>query len=287
MLIAVASGKGGTGKTTIAANLAYSLGNAQIIDCDVEEPNAHLFLKPEINERETIGLPVPVVDESKCTYCGKCGEVCEFSAIVVIQKRVMFFPELCHGCGACEYFCPEKAIREEEREIGVIEAGTAGELSFVQGILNIAEPMAPPLIRRVKEKIEEGRTVIIDCPPGTSCPVVESVKGAEFCVLVTEPTPFGLNDLKIAVEMVRKLKVPLGVVINSCTIGDREVEDFCRREGIPVLMSLPWDRRIAEQYSAGRLVLQNLQEYREYYETLFDNIKMELSRNETAHSHKR
>ena len=230
---------------------------------------------------------MPVVDDSRCTYCGKCGEVCEFSAIVVIKKKVMVFPELCHGCGACEYFCPEKAITEKDREIGVVESGTAGNISFVHGVLNIGEPMAPPLIRKVKERIDPGRTVIIDSPPGTSCPVVETVKGVDFCVLVTEPTPFGLNDLMIAVEMVRKLGVPLGVVINSCTIGDDGVRDYCRRENIPVLMSLPWDRRIAEQYSAGRLVLQNLREYREYYESLFENIKAEYAKNETAGCHKR
>jgi MinD superfamily P-loop ATPase len=287
MVIAIASGKGGTGKTTIAVNLAFFLGDVQVIDCDVEEPNTHLFLKPVIYKRETVGLPVPVVDESRCTHCGKCGEVCEFSAIVVIKKRVMVFPELCHGCGACEYFCPEKAIREEDREIGVIETGSAGGLSFVHGVLNVGEPMAPPLIRRVKDRIESGRTVILDSPPGTSCPVVETVKGADFCVLVTEPTPFGLNDLKLAVEMVRKLNVPMGVVINLCNIGDNEVSNYCEEGKIPILMSFPWDRRIAEQYSAGMLILENLREYRARYESLFDHIKAEYARYEKAHCHKR
>lgn len=282
MILVIASGKGGTGKTTISTNLAFVLDNAQFIDCDVEEPNAHLFLKPEIHAKKTVGLPVPMVDQSRCTGCGKCEEVCEFNAIIVIQKKVMIFPELCHGCGACEYFCPEKAISEKMRDIGIIEKGTSGGTDFIHGILNVGEPMAPPLIRAVKACIDPQRVVIIDAPPGTSCPVVETVKNTDFCILVTEPTPFGLNDLKLAVEMVRKLAVPMGVVINSCTIGDNEVSRYCKEEGIPILMTFPWDRRIAEQYSAGRLVLQNLREYRENYLTLIKNIKLEIAGHETA-----
>jgi MinD superfamily P-loop ATPase len=282
MILVIASGKGGTGKTTISTNLAFVLGDTQFIDCDVEEPNAHLFLKPEIHVKRTVGLPVPVVDESRCTGCGKCEQVCEFNAVIVIQKKVMIFPELCHGCGACEYFCPEKAISEKIRDIGIIEKGTSGGIDFIHGILNVGEPMAPPLIRAVKACIDPKRIVIIDAPPGTACPVVETVKNADFCVLVTEPTPFGLNDLKLAVEMVRKLAVPMGVVINSCTIGDNEVSKYCEEEGIPILMTFPWDRRIAEQYSAGRLVLQNLREYRENYMTLIKNIKLEIAGHETA-----
>jgi MinD superfamily P-loop ATPase len=253
----------------------------------VEEPNAHLFLSPEIHETEPVGIPVPVVDESLCNGCGTCGEVCEFSAIVVIKNKVMVFPELCHGCGACAYFCPRKAIREELREIGRVERGSAGTLSFVHGLLNVGEPMAPPLIRKTKKSIDRERAVIIDAPPGTSCPVVESVKGADFCVLVTEPTPFGLNDLTLAVEMVRKLGVPIGVVINSCTIGNSEVEDYCGRERIPVLMRLPWDRRIAEQYSAGRLLLKNLPEYAEHFSTLYQSIHTEMAAYEATHCHQR
>ncbi len=287
MVIVVASGKGGTGKTTVATSLANYIGDAQFIDCDVEEPNAHLFLKPEIKERETVGLPVPVIDESRCTGCGVCEEVCEFNAIAVIKKKVLVFPELCHGCGACAYFCPEKAIREQDRIIGVVETGSADDISFIHGILNVGEPMSPPLIRKVKSRIDPNRKVIIDSPPGTSCPVVETVKGADFCLLVTEPTPFGLNDLVLAVEMVRTLGVPMGVVINSCNIGDNQVSAYCEREGVPVLMSLPWDRRIAEQYSAGRLVFQNLWEYREHFSKLWENIKAKLLKNETTYSNKR
>lgn len=287
MIIAVASGKGGTGKTTIAANLAYSIGDVQLLDCDVEEPNAHLFLRPEIEKTETVGVPVPAVDASRCSGCGRCGEVCAYSAIVVIDKRVAVFPDLCHGCGACAYFCPEKAISEILWEIGVVSSGRAGSISFVQGLLNIGRPMAVPVIRKVKERIEPGRAVILDAPPGASCPVVETVKGADFCVLVTEPTPFGLNDLTIAAEMVRTLGMPFGVVINSSTIGDDGVSAYCAREGIPVLLSLPWDRRIAEEYSAGRLIVHNLAEYRVLFHELFESIKSNRARHEATHGHKR
>ena len=290
MIIAVASGKGGTGKTTIAVNLAYSIGDAQLLDCDVEEPNAHLFLKPDIQMNETVGVPVPAVDASRCSGCGRCGEVCAYSAIVVIDKRVAVFPDLCHGCGACAYFCPEKAISENLWEIGVVSSGRAGSISFAQGLLNIGRPMAVPVIRKVKERIESGRTVILDAPPGVSCPVVETVKGADFCVLVTEPTPFGLNDLTIAAAMVRAIGVPFGVVINSSSIGDDGVSTYCAREGIPVLLSLPWDRRIAEEYSAGRLIIQRLPEYHESFHDLFESIKSvkaNLSRHEATHGNKR
>jgi MinD superfamily P-loop ATPase len=253
MIISIASGKGGTGKTTIAVNLALSLpqGTAQLIDCDVEEPNSHLFVSPTITRVTSVGIPVPRIDESKCTYCGKCAKVCEYHAIAVILKNVLVFDELCHGCGACSHLCPEKAISEVEREIGIVQEGNANGISFINGVLNIGEPMASPLIRRVKQKVQKERIVILDAPPGTACPVIESVKGSDFCLLVTEPTPFGLNDLELAVGMLEKLGIPRGVVVNKADIGDRGVWDYCAMKNIPILMEIPMDRKIAESYSKG------------------------------------
>jgi MinD superfamily P-loop ATPase len=273
MIISVASGKGGTGKTTIATSLALSLGEAQFLDCDVEEPNAHIFLKPKINETISVGIPVPQVDESRCNFCGKCARVCEFNAIVVIKKKVLFFPELCHGCGACSYICPEKAIHELDRAIGVIEKGRSGRIDFIHGILNVGEPMAPPLIRQVKRHMNGNPNAIVDASPGTSCPVVEAVNGSDFCLLVTEPTPFGLHDLKLAVEMLRKLAIPFGVVINCADIGDEEVERYCEGEDIPILMTIPWDRRIAEAYSKGIPLLEVRPELMEDFSRLYGNIE--------------
>jgi len=260
MIISIASGKGGTGKTTLAVNLALSLpkGTVQLIDCDVEEPNSHLFLSPSIHQVASVGIPVPRINESKCTYCGKCAQVCEYHAIAVILKNVLIFDELCHGCGACSYLCPEKAIFEVDREIGLVQEGNANGIDFVNGVLNIGEPMASPLIRRVKEKIQREKTVILDAPPGTACPVIESVKESDFCLLITEPTPFGLNDLELAIGMLEKLGIPKGVVVNKADIGDRSVWDYCATKNIPVLMEIPMDRKIAESYSKGiPIVVEN------------------------------
>jgi MinD superfamily P-loop ATPase len=275
MIISIASGKGGTGKTTIAVNLALSLpkGTVQLIDCDVEEPNSHLFLSPTIHQVTSVGIPVPRIDESKCTYCGKCAKVCEYHAMAVILKNVLVFDELCHGCGACSYLCPEKAIFEVEREIGIIQEGSANGIPFANGVLNVGEPMASPLIRKTKEKIQKGKIVILDAPPGTACPVIETVKGSDFCLLVTEPTPFGLNDLELAVGMLEKLGIPTGVVINKADIGDREVWNYCDSQNIPILMEIPMDRQIAESYSRGIPIVVENPSYIQKFEGLFEKIK--------------
>lgn len=283
MILSVASGKGGTGKTTIAINMALCLGRVQFLDCDVEEPNAHIFLKPSVEETIPAVIPVPRVDLQKCTYCGKCSEACEFHAIVVLKEAVLTFDELCHGCGACSYICPEKAINEVDKEIGKIEIGHAGPIRFIRGILNIGEPMATPIIRKEKRLMSPSDITILDAPPGTSCPVIETVKDSDFCLLVTEPTPFGLNDLELAAGMVKKMAIPVGVVINRADVGDQGVKQFCRREGIPVLMEIPMDRRIAESYSTGVPMVEVLPDYRMKFLSLFDEIKDLLKRNAEHH----
>jgi len=278
MIISVASGKGGTGKTTVAVNLALSLKNIQFIDCDVEEPNAHIFLKPRITGEKKASILVPDVDEAKCTYCGKCREVCAYHAIAVLpgndgkKGSVLIFPHLCHGCGACSLLCPQGAIKEVNKEIGVIEIGEKSDMQFINGRLNIGEAMSPPLIRQVKEYVNSTRTVIIDAPPGTSCPVITAVKGSDFCVLVTEPTPFGLNDLILAVEVLRKLQIPFGVVINRSDLGDGKVDDYCKEASIPVLMRIPFSREIAVSYSEGVPIVEQDNSYQDKFINLYLNI---------------
>jgi MinD superfamily P-loop ATPase len=263
-IVAVASGKGGTGKTTVATNLAVVTADAgrrvQLLDCDVEAPNAHLFLNPAIEKTETVSVPVPEVNEDACTACGECGRICRYSAIVSLKTKPLVFPELCHGCGGCALVCPTGAISERPREVGVVEIGRAGNVLFAGGRLHIGEAMSPPLIRGVKARAVDQGLVVIDAPPGTSCPVIEAVRDADFVLLVTEPTPFGLNDLTIAVDTVRKLKLPLGVIVNRAAAGRESVRSYCDREGIEIVCEIPDDRRIAEAYSRGELVVRAVSE---------------------------
>jgi len=255
MVISVASGKGGTGKTTVAVNLALSLkdagGKVQLLDADVQEPNAHIFLKPRFYETLQASIPVPEIQPGKCTLCRRCAEVCAFNAMAVLGDSVMVFPELCHGCGGCSLFCPEGAIVEVPRVVGIVQRGTAHGMEFIQGRLNPGEAISPPVIREAKKYIDPGASCVIDAAPGTSCPVVEAVKGSDYCLLVTEPTPFGHNDLVLAVTITRKMGIPVGIVLNRCGVGDTRVEDYCRAEGLPILMRIPFSRQAAEAYAAG------------------------------------
>ena len=288
MIISVASGKGGTGKTLVATSVALSLKDndrVQLLDCDVEEPNDHVLLKPEIAGSKAVSILVPRVDEDKCTYCGKCAEVCAYHAIAVWGKNVMTFPQLCHGCGACSYLCPEKAITEEPRQTGVVEWGHSDGVGFVHGKLTVGEAMAPPVIRKVKEYANNDGTVIIDVPPGTSCPVVEAIKGSDFCILVTEPTPFGLNDLTLAVETVRELGIPCGIVLNRAGVGDSKVEEYCKKENIPILLTIPLDTEIARLYSRGITLVDGMPQWKSSFLQLFDGIREIVD--ERSHSIKR
>ncbi len=272
MKIAVASGKGGTGKTSFAVNLALSLGGAQVLDCDVEEPNAHILLRPEVEETIPVELLVPRIIEDKCDRCGECARFCQYNALFVVGETAMIFPELCHSCGGCGIICPRDAIIEEPRQIGKVLKGSAGDIDLVYGEINVGEPLAVPVISAVKKHMREDTTVILDAPPGTSCPVVETVHGADFCLLVTEPTPFGLHDLQITVEVVRELGVPMGVVVNFAGIGDRGVYDFCEKQEIPITMEIPFDRRIAELYSRGTPFVAAMPEWKKRFMDLAEGI---------------
>ena len=272
MKIAVASGKGGTGKTSVAVNLALSMGKVQVLDCDVEEPNVHILLRPKVGETFPVKLLVPKILEELCDYCGECAKFCQFNALFVAGETAMVFPELCHSCGGCIIVCPRDAMVEEPRQIGTVIKSKAGDIDLVYGEINVGEALAVPIIAAVKDHIDEKRMVILDSSPGSACPLVETVHGVDFCLLVTEPTPFGLHDLKVAVEVVQILEVPMGVLVNFAGIGDRGVYDFCEEQGIPIMMEIPFDRRIAELYSRGVPFVEEMPEWRQKFIDLVDQI---------------
>jgi len=294
MIVAVASGKGGTGKTTVAVSLALSLveeGGERplLLDCDVEEPNAALFLRPDLEEVREVGLMVPEVDLETCTSCGRCAEVCQYHAVAVVGDRVLVFPELCHGCGSCTLNCPVGAIREMLHVIGTIERGPANGIDFAHGTLNVGEPMAVPIIRQLKRwaivpgtaaqrdakdmQREGDRPIVLDASPGTACPVVETMRGADVVLMVTEPTPFGLHDLRLAVQVARdELKLPVGVVVNRDGVGDDGVDAYCAAEGVPILMRIPLERRIAEGYSEGIALVEAVPGYRHRFTELWQRL---------------
>ncbi|MGC9467565.1 MAG: ATP-binding protein [Anaerolineae bacterium] len=288
MRIAIASGKGGTGKTTIAVSLFLTLAEqtvhgsdavCQLLDCDVEEPNAAIFAKPVIEGSEEVGIRLPEVDFDLCTYCGRCAEVCAYHAIAVFGDQLLIFPQLCHGCGSCTHNCPEGAIHEVLSPTGTLSWGTIREqpaLRFGQGEMIVGEAMATPIIRQLKRKmrsVSRESVTILDAPPGNACPVVETMRGADFALLVTEPTPFGLHDLRIAVDVAsEELGVPVGVVINRDGVGDGSVDEFCAERGVPILLRIPLDRRIAETYADGIPLVEALPEYRSEFADLYASV---------------
>ncbi len=276
MIISIASGKGGTGKTTIATNFALSLDNVQLIDCDVEEPNANIFLNTKINEHEDISVSIPEIDKTKCDFCGKCSDFCAYNALAVVPSDVLVFPELCHSCGGCELVCPQNAVSWRERVVGKVEHGMAEGIDFYHGLLNVGEIQAIPVIKALKRKVDKSKNVILDAPPGTSCPVIETVGGSDYCILVTEPTPFGLHDLKLAVDVVRHLYIPFGVIINRDGVGDKKVELYCQNEKIPVLMKIPHSEEIAQLYSRGIPFVNELPDWGDGFQNLFSRIQSEV-----------
>jgi len=278
MKISVASGKGGTGKTTIATNLAAVLAEqghrVTYLDCDVEEPNGHIFLKPDITEIRPVDTLIPRVNYDQCTFCGECAEICQYNALAVLGRQVLIFPELCHSCGGCSLLCPENAIEEIPRRIGEVGLGTGREMTFIDGKLNVGEAQAPPVTKAVKKAAADNDSLfIIDAPPGTSCPVIEAVRGSDFVLLVTEPTPFGINDLKLAVEMLRIMKLPFAVVVNRSDIGDDRVDDYCRDENIDIVLKIPNDRNIAETCSGGRMIIDDNRQYKDGLLNLFRGVR--------------
>lgn len=278
MIVAVASGKGGTGKTTLATALAVSLDqDVTLMDCDVEEPNAALMLHPEWSATDPVYTPVPKYEGAKCTQCGKCAEVCAYNALALVGKTVMVFEQLCHGCGACFYFCEAGAITEARREIGTVECGRADRVEVVQGRLNLSEVLAPTVIKAVKKEWMQSPRAIIDCPPGMSCPVVEALDGVDYCLVAAEDTPFGLHDMEALIEVLKILKVPFGVVINREGMGDGRVAAYCRKRGIPVLLTIPFDRKIARLVGRGQVFVREMPEWREPLQGLWNKIEEVMS----------
>ena len=281
MILTVASGKGGTGKTMVSTSLALALGRTSaltFLDCDVEEPNARFFLKPDPSSpEEEVTVLVPDIQLDRCTFCGRCAEICVYNALAVLPDDVLVFEDLCHSCGGCLRLCPEQAVREKPKRIGGLHHGRSGAITFVEGRLDVGQVLAPPLIRAVKGRIPVKGLAIIDAPPGTSCPLIETVRGSDYALLVTEPTPFGLHDLELAVKTLRMFDIPSGVVLNRAGTGDRGVEEFCREESIPILLTIPLDREIAEAYARGRPLIEAKPEYAQALLDVYHDIRAELS----------
>ena len=275
MKITVLSGKGGTGKTTVATNLALSLNNVQLMDADVEEPDDYVFFHPDFGEEYIpVNRLVPEINENKCTGCRKCVEFCEYNALAMMGDNVLVFPEICHNCGGCKLVCPTDAITEKKREIGKIQKDTSGKIEFWQGELNVGEELAVPVIEKLKEYIDHEKTLIMDAPPGTTCPTIEAAVDSDYCILVTEPTPFGLNDLKMAVDVLKEIDIPFGIIINRAEEEhDHIIEDYLNKEGIPLLLKIPFKRKIAELYSDGIPFVKELSVWKSRFQELYNTIK--------------
>lgn len=284
MIISVLSGKGGTGKTLVSVNLAAVLDNAQYMDCDVEEPNGFIFLKPELREKKKVKVKEPVIDKAKCLACGQCVEACQYNALALVKEKIITFPKLCHSCGTCLLVCPAEAIEERDREIGEIEKGSVGNLLCYQGKLNVGEPIAVPIIKQLKKLINPDKNIILDCPPGSSCSVVNSIEGSNYCILVTEPTPFGFHDLQIAVSLVKKLGIPFGVLLNKNQIGQNIILSYCQKEKIDILGAIPFSQEIAKIYSEGKLLANHGHYWNRYFKDLGHRVLEVIEHEATSHN---
>ncbi len=279
MKISVASGKGGTGKTFVSTSLALSIDKELVfLDLDVEEPNAHIFIKPEFHEENDVGIPVPRVDYERCDFCGVCQEVCAYNAIFAFPntRKVVVFDELCKGCGACVVLCPQKALYEVPRPVGKMRHGRNGKIEFYDGKLNTGEINTTYMITHIQKQVKEANLVIVDSPPGTSCPMIQAIKGSDFVILVTEPTPFGLFDLSLAYEVVKKMGIPAGIVINRYGIGDDRVEKFAEERKIPILLKIPFSKEIARYYSEGIPIVQVEERWKEEFRSVFEKVNQIL-----------
>ncbi|MDD4493808.1 MAG: ATP-binding protein [Eubacteriales bacterium] len=276
MKIAVLSGKGGTGKTFVSVNLACAADKAAYIDCDVEEPNGHLFLKPQMSEKTPVFVTVPQVNEDKCISCRKCVDFCKYNALALAGDKLMIFYEVCHSCGGCILFCPQKALTEKEREIGVIEEGISENVTVLTGCLNTGEVSGVPIIKALMEKLPHQGTIVIDCPPGSACVVMESIRKADYCVLVAEPTLFGVHNLEMIYELVKLFNKPFGVVLNKCFSDKNPARQFCDDHKINVLAQIPFDEELGRLNSKGSIVVRENQLYRELFRDLLKTLEKEV-----------
>ena len=281
--IAVLSGKGGTGKTLLSVNLAAAAGSAVYLDCDVEEPNGHLFFKPEITSEETVSAKIPWFNFDRCNGCRKCVDFCKFNALAFIKNKPVLFKDVCHSCGGCVLFCPQKAIDEEERSVGVIQSGMSAQVCVHTGCLNAGEASGIPIIKKLltRSATERTRPVFIDCPPGSACSVMECIKDADYCVLVAEPTVFGVHNLKMVCDLVEVFHKPHGVVLNKCLEAENPAEEFCLEHHVTILGRIPFDSQLGSLSSNARIAVREDDRYREQFSALLHTIIEEAS-HETA-----
>lgn len=275
MKIAVLSGKGGTGKTFVSVNLACAAEQAVYVDCDVEEPNGHLFLKPVITETKTVAVSVPDLDISKCTCCRICVEFCRHNALALVKDRLLMFHEICHSCGGCILLCPKKALHKKQRPIGKVEIGISDKVTVLTGFLNTGEESGSSIIKELMETLPKQETIIVDCPPGSACIVMESIREADYCVLVAEPTLFGVHNLAMVHELVKQFGKPYGVVLNKCMSGENPAKRYCEEHQISILAEIPYEEELGSLNSKGLVAVRESTQYRDLFRRLLFSLVKE------------